>query len=1023
MNIKFEGTVIKRSGQKVHFDRERLVNAITKANGDVSEDLRMTKTQIDRIVDQITINCMDLDHIVSVEELQDMVEDKIMQHGAFEVARAYIKYRYNRELSRKANTTDDKILSLIDRTNEEAKAENANKNPVVNSTQRDYMAGEVSRDLTERILLPKDIVEAHKNGIIHFHDSDYYAQKEHNCFAGSTRFITNRGICRFNEFKDGDSVTVKDKDGHLRKATVRNYGKGTLNKITLKAGRRETSVLATSNHRWILSDGSVTTNIGVGDALYGLKKSTEVDWDNLNDEEMEAFALGFVVGDGTDHHSHTRVRLCGDKTKYLNLFLSVGYHVVGRFDNNDVILARKKAIKQDFINGKGWRYLSAHLQALVFKGYYAADGASFANKISTSDERLKLLIEETSGLAGYFISSFAEEKRDTNYKKESVLHSYHFVIKQPDNLLWRVSKIERNFRTDAALWCVEEPITHSFTLENGIVTGNCDLIDLEDMLQNGTVITETLIEKPHSFCTACNITTQIIAQVASNQFGGQSFSFSHLAPFIDVSRQRITKEVTTDLQDSIESGAISEEKVSEMVEKRLLKEIKSGVQTIQYQLLTLMTTNGQTPFVTAFMYLNEVPEGRLRDDLNILIKEVLRQRMEGVKNKQGVWITPAFPKLIYVLDENNISEGSEYWETTVLAAKCTAKRLVPDYISAKVMKELKNGNTFTPMGCRSFLTVENSQLNPDGSHKFYGRFNQGVVTINLVDVACSSYGDMDKFWEILDERLELCHRALRLRHERLLGTPSDVAPILWQHGALARLKEGELIDKLLYNGYSTISLGYAGLCEMCYYMIGETHTSKAGEEFALKVMQRLNDKCAEWKAAENIAYSVYGTPMEGATYKFAKSLKKRFGVIPHVTDKNYITNSYHVHVTEKIDAFSKLRFEAKFQKLSPGGAISYVEIPNMQHNIEAVLDVMKYIYENIMYAELNTKSDYCQVCGYEGEISIVDGPDGKPIWECPNCGNHNHDKMNTARRVCGYIGNNDFNAGRMEEVKERVLHL
>ena len=1023
MNIKFEGTVIKRSGQKVHFDRMRLVNAITKANGDVSEGLRMTKTQIDRIVDQITINCMDLDHIVSVEELQDMVEDKIMQHGAFEVARAYIKYRYNRELSRKANTTDDKILSLIDRTNEEAKAENANKNPVVNSTQRDYMAGEVSRDLTERILLPKDIVEAHRNGIIHFHDSDYYAQKEHNCFAGSTRFITNRGICRFNEFKDGDSVTVKDKDGHLRKATVRNYGKGTLNKITLKAGRRETSVLATSNHRWILSDGSVTTNIGVGDALYGLKKSTEVDWDNLNDEEMEAFTLGFVVGDGTDHHSHTRVRLCGDKTKYLNLFLSVGYHVVGRFDNNDVVLARKKAIKQDFINGKGWRYLSAHLQALVFKGYYAADGASFANKISTSDERLKLLIEETSGLAGYFISSFAEEKRDTNYKKESILHSYHFVIKQSDNLLWRVSKIERSFRSDATLWCVEEPITHSFTLENGVVTGNCDLIDLEDMLQNGTVITETLIEKPHSFYTACNVTTQIIAQVASNQFGGQSFSFSHLAPFIDVSRQRIMKEVATDLQDSIESGAISKEKVSEIVEKRLLKEIKSGVQTIQYQLLTLMTTNGQTPFVTAFMYLNEVPEGRLRDDLNILIKEVLRQRMEGVKNKQGVWITPAFPKLIYVLDENNISEGTEYWETTVLAAKCTAKRLVPDYISAKVMKELKNGNTFTAMGCRSFLTVENSQLNPDGSHKFYGRFNQGVVTINLVDVACSSYGNMDKFWEILDERLELCHRALRLRHERLLGTPSDVAPILWQHGALARLKEGELIDKLLYNGYSTISLGYAGLCEMCYYMIGETHTSKAGEEFALKVMQRLNDKCAEWKAAENIAYSVYGTPLESTTYKFAKSLKKRFGVIPHVTDKNYITNSYHVHVTEKIDAFSKLKFEAKFQKLSPGGAISYVEIPNMQHNIEAVLDVMKYIYENIMYAELNTKSDYCQVCGYEGEISIVDGPDGKPIWECPNCGNHNHDKMNTARRVCGYIGNNDFNAGRMEEVKERVLHL
>ena len=721
--------VIKRNGSEVTFDKAKIENAIIKANNSVEEAVRLTPIQIKRITDSVILSCEDLGRSPAVEEIQDMVEEHIMQHGAYEVAKAYITYRYTRSLVRQSNTTDDKILSLIELNNEEAKQENSNKNPIINSTQRDYMAGEVSKDLTRRILLPEEISAAHDAGIIHFHDSDYFAQKEHNC----------------------------------------------------------------------------------------------------------------------------------------------------------------------------------------------------------------------------------------------------------------------------------------------------DLIDLEDMLQNGTVISETLIEKPHSFYTACNITTQIIAQVASNQYGGQSFSLAHLAPFVDVSRQKIRTKVEKEFKDAgIET---TQEALNKVVEDRLRDEIKSGIQTIQYQLITLMTCNGQAPFVTMFMHLEEAPEGRTRDDLALCIEEVLKQRMQGVKNEKGVWITPAFPKLIYVLDDCNIREDAPYWHLTEIAAECTSKRLVPDYISAKVMRELKKGNVYTCMGCRSFLTVEESQKNVDGSYKFYGRFNQGVVTINLVDVACSSYGNMDKFWEILDERLELCHRALRLRHERLLGTPSDVAPILWQYGAIARLKKGETIDKLLYNGYSTISLGYAGLCEMCYRMVGKSHTTDEGREFALKVMQRLNDKCAEWKAAENISYSVYGTPMESTTYKFAKALQRRFGVIPHVTDKNYITNSYHVHVTEKIDAFSKLKFEAKFQKLSPGGAISYVEIPNMQHNIEAVLDVMKYIYENIMYAELNTKSDYCQVCGYEGEISIVDGPDGKPIWECPNCGNHNHDKMNTARRVCGYIGNNDFNAGRMEEVKERVLHL
>lgn len=721
--------VIKRNGSEVTFDKAKIENAIIKANNSVEEAVRLTPIQIKRITESVILSCEDLGRSPAVEEIQDMVEEHIMQHGAYEVAKAYITYRYTRSLVRQSNTTDDKILSLIELNNEEAKQENSNKNPIINSTQRDYMAGEVSKDLTRRILLPEEISAAHDAGIIHFHDSDYFAQKEHNC----------------------------------------------------------------------------------------------------------------------------------------------------------------------------------------------------------------------------------------------------------------------------------------------------DLIDLEDMLQNGTVISETLIEKPHSFYTACNITTQIIAQVASNQYGGQSFSLAHLAPFVDVSRQKIRAKVEKEFKDAgIET---TQEALNKVVEDRLRDEIKSGIQTIQYQLITLMTCNGQAPFVTMFMHLEEAPEGRTRDDLALCIEEVLKQRMQGVKNEKGVWITPAFPKLIYVLDDCNIREDAPYWHLTEIAAECTSKRLVPDYISAKVMRELKKGNVYTCMGCRSFLTVEESQKNADGSYKFYGRFNQGVVTINLVDVACSSYGNMDKFWEILDERLELCHRALRLRHERLLGTPSDVAPILWQYGAIARLKKGETIDKLLYNGYSTISLGYAGLCEMCYRMVGKSHTTDEGREFALKVMQRLNDKCAEWKAAENISYSVYGTPMESTTYKFAKALQRRFGVIPHVTDKNYITNSYHVHVEEEIDAFQKLKFESDFQKLSPGGAISYVEVPNMQDNIPAILEVMKYIHENIMYAELNTKSDFCEECGYSGEIKIVEDAEGKLVWECPNCGNRNQDKMSVARRTCGYIGTQFWNQGRTQEIKDRVLHL
>ena len=730
--------IIKRNGAEVAFDIQKIERAITKANNSVTEADRMTPVQIGRIAESVELQCQKMNRAPTVEEIQDMVEHHIMAHGAFEVAKHYITYRYTRSLVRRANTTDDKILSLIECNNEEAKQENSNKNPVVNSTQRDYMAGEVSRDITNRLLLPQDIVEAHEEGIIHFHDTDYFAQHMHNC----------------------------------------------------------------------------------------------------------------------------------------------------------------------------------------------------------------------------------------------------------------------------------------------------DLVNLEDMLQNGTVITGTMIEKPHSFATACNIATQIVAQVASNQYGGQSISLTHLAPFVEVSRQKIRRIVLAEMASiGVDPG---EEKIHELVEARLREEIRRGVQTIQYQVVTLLTTNGQAPFITVFMYLNEARDEREKKDLAMIIEEMLLQRYQGVKNEQGVWVTPAFPKLIYTLEEDNIHEDSPYWYLTELAAKCTARRMVPDYISEKKMKELK-GDVYTCMGCRSFLTpdrftdagignVANAGNYEPGKHKYYGRFNQGVVTINLPDVALSSGGNMDRFWQIFEERLELCHRALRCRHERLLGTTSDAAPILWQYGALARLKKGETIDKLLYNGYSTISLGYAGLYECVKYMTGKSHTDPAATPFALDIMQKMNDKCKEWKTAENIDYSLYGTPLESTTYKFAKCLQKRFGVIEGITDKGYITNSYHVHVTEPIDAFTKLEFEAQFQHLSPGGAISYVEVPDMQNNIPAVLEVMKFIYDHIIYAELNTKSDYCQVCGWDGEIQIVE-EDGKLIWKCPQCGNTDQDKMNVARRTCGYIGTQFWNQGRTQEIKDRVLHL
>ena len=868
--------IMKRSGERVPFNESKIVRAIEKANAEVTIPLeKMSTEKIAEIAAQIRRDAENAGRDLSVEEIQDKVEDSLMIAGYCTLARLYITYRYKHNLDRKKSTLDKKIESLINVKvnkdgsvsggNEEVNQENSNKDTKVLSVQRDYMAGEWSREYTNRNLLPEDVVNAHRSGLIHVHDTDYMAQPEHNCFSSKTEFVTRNGVVSFADCKDGQVVEVLDKDGVWREATVKCYGKQKLQNVVLKKDDEEKVVSCTANHRWILSDETVTTALKEGDVLYG--------------------------------------------------------HL--------------------------WK----------------------VDSITTCDGALE------------------------------------------------------------DVWCVEEPVTHSFTLAGGIVTGNCCLINLEDMLQNETCISGTKIERPKSFMTASTVASQIIAQVASSQYGGQTISLAHLAPFVDISRQKILKRLSKEMSDiGIE---VTEEKLKELAEKEVRKEVENGCQTLQYQLITLQTTNGQAPFVTVFMYLNEAKNEREKEDLALLIEVMFKQRMLGVKDSSGYYITPAFPKLIYCLQEDNIREDGKYWYLTELAAKCTAKRMVPDYISEKKMLELK-GDVYPSMGCRSFLTPDRCSekvgniahaLNyEEGKPKYYGRFNQGVVTINLVDVACSSEGDEDKFWEILEERLNLCHKALRAKHERLLGTPSDVAPIQWQYGALARLKPGEVIDPLLFNGYSTISLGYAGLAECVYFMKHESHTSENGKEFGLKVMQALNDACGKWKAEENIDYSVYGTPLESTTYKFAKCLQKRFGKIPGVTDKNYITNSYHIRVTENINAFDKLTKEAEFQKLSPGGAISYVEVPNMQGNIPAVLAIIKHIYNTILYAELNTKSDQCEACGYNGEIQIVN-KDGKLIWRCPQCGCTDQNKMHVARRTCGYIGTQYWNQGRTQEIAERVLHV
>ena len=1051
--------VIKRDCTEDTFKKEKISTAILKA---MKNGSGIVKPKIaESIANEIEEECKDREEI-DISEIEAMVFDKLITKKQRLTARAYEGYRSTREFQREnENTVDTEISELLSGTSDYWKNENSNKNPRLNTTQRDYLAGIVSTDAARRYILPPEIVQGDADGIIHVHDKDYLIQSMTNCFSGDTKFITNYGVKSFNYFYDGDVIQVKDKDGIWREATVRNYGKKLMYDVTFKTPRSYKTVTCTKDHRWILKDGTVTTNLKVGDCLYTTSDTTQYEPKTYDEKRM--FCFGFSIGDGSDRFNGQkkfcgiRVRLCGHKNDYKNYFIESGYSISQQFENGDIVLCNyKEESKQTFLSSFGWRMLPLNLKIALFHGYYAADGHTGNYGVDTIDTRIVNMIDEISALAGYYIQSKKEHNRNTNYSNDCLLYCYRFSVSQPVNWAWKVVSIEPHYKNNRPMsaWCVEEPITHSFLLDNGIVTGNCCLINLEDMLQNGTVISETLIEKPHSFSTACTVATQIIAQVASSQYGGQSVSLAHLAPFVDISRQKIRKEVIEEQEylyrDIDEKEWVKPRKVlgkklrkdqekfyknkdkllkfidatdiEDIVEKRLKKEIEKGIQTIQYQITTLMTTNGQAPFITLFMYLNEAKNQREKDDLAMLIEEELKQSLLGVKNEKGVYITPAFPKVIYVLQEDNIEPGSKYYYLTELAAKCSIKRLTPDYISEKIMKEMKDGNCYPVMGCRSALTVWHDE---NGNPKFYGRFNCGVVTVSLPDIALSSGGDMEEFWKIFDERTELCHKALKIRHQRLRGVTSDVAPILWQNGAYARLGKGETIDKLLFGGYSTLSLGYAGLYECVKYMTGRSHFDEGvGEKFGLEVMQALNDKCSQWREEENIDYSLYGTPLEATTEKFAKKLKERFGIIEGITDRNYVTNSYHIPVFEQIDAFEKLRIEAKFQRLSPGGSISYIECPNIEHNMDAVIEVIKFIYNNNMYAELNTKSDYCQKCGWDKEINLID-EDGQLIWECPNCGNRDVKTMDITRRTCGYkaTARNGWNQGRLGDIRDRVEHL
>ena len=1005
--------VKKRNGSIVEFDKDKVVESVRKAFVEVDGELTASARQKSNAIASYIANSET--DIIDVEEIQDSVEDLLMASKRKDVARKYIRYRYQRELVRQSNTTDQSIKELIDGNSDYWNTENSNKNARIVTTQRDYLAGITSTDISRRFLLPPDIVKAHDEGIIHFHDIDYFAQKSlHNCFSGDTKLVTDLGVRSFNSFADGTVIKVKDKNGAWREATVKKYGKQKMFDVTFKTPKSEKTVTCTQNHRWILDTGEVTTNLRVGDKLFPLTDSASNYVPNTL-EELRAFCFGFVLGDGCDcSDKGVQVRLCNDKNEYLEYFIKAGYKYYQVTNSNDyVAYNRTEYSKQSFLNNNAWKLLSLDQKIALFHGYYCADGRKNSHSISTTDNRLMTMIEEISALAGYYIGSKFEEHRHSNYVEDFSITTYSFIIEQKaKNWLWTVKEIkphynkkykdnrqgrENSFKTcnpamDA--WCVEEPVTHTFTLSNGMVTGNCELINLEDMLQNGTVINGVKIEKPHRLITAATIATQIITAVTSSSYGGATINLAHLSPFI--------RDSYNIYYNIYISRGMSADEATTYANEDVKKEIADAVQTFNYQVNSMTNTNGQAPFLSVFMYINDNPE--YEAETAMLIEEFLKQRILGFKNEVGHYITPAFPKLLYVLDENNITEDSKYWYLTKLSAECTAKRMVPDYISAKIMRRDKvdsngNGNVFGCMGCRSFLTP---YIDPETNKpKYWGRMNQGVVTINLADIALSSGKDFDKFWKLFDERMELCHRALQCRHERLALATSDVAPILWQYGALARLPKGASIHPLLHGGYSTISLGYAALYECVKYMTGESHSHGRGKEFGLQVMQAINDKCNQWKNDENIAYSPYGSPIESTTFKFAKCLKRRFGIIEGITDKNYVTNSYHINVREKIDPFEKLKIESEYQKLSQGGAISYVECADLTDNIPAILEIMKFIYDNIMYAELNTKSDYCQVCGYDGEIQIID-TNGTLSWRCPNCGNTDQTKMNVARRTCGF---------------------
>lgn len=1013
--------VKKRNGSIVEFDKDKVVESVRKAFVEVDGELTASARQKSNAIASYIANSET--DIIDVEEIQDSVEDLLMASKRKDVARKYIRYRYQRELVRQSNTTDQSIKELIDGNSDYWNTENSNKNARIVTTQRDYLAGITSTDISRRFLLPPDIVKAHDEGIIHFHDIDYFAQKSlHNCFDVNTRFITSDGVKSFADFNNGDTTTVLTHTGEWKNAKVVMYGKQKLYRIVFKRGIcKERVVYATSNHRWLLNDGSVTTHLSVGDCLIKTPVIANVDFNEATETEKQLWCKGFAFGDGQycKQLGGTKVRLCGHKNKYAKIFVEAGYSCTTppNFANGDQEVHIPKYNKDDI------PVMTPSETKYFVYGLLCADGDRPTGMGSTKSNEFKGIqvtgeyknscVYDLLNIAGHYVSGYTDVSDETNYGKRGGLTRRYAIQANQSYRNWKVKSIE--YAKIDNVWCLEVDDCHSFVLEGGIVTGNCELINLEDMLQNGTVINGVKIEKPHRLITAATIATQIITAVTSSSYGGATINLAHLSPFI--------RDSYNIYYNKYISRGMSADEATTYANEDVKKEIADAVQTFNYQVNSMTNTNGQAPFLSVFMYINDNPE--YESETAMLIEEFLKQRILGFKNEVGHYITPAFPKLLYVLDENNITEDSKYWYLTKLSAECTAKRMVPDYISAKIMRRDKvdsngNGNVFGCMGCRSFLTP---YVDPETNKpKYWGRMNQGVVTINLADIALSSGKDFDKFWKLFDERMELCHRALQCRHERLALATSDVAPILWQYGALARLPKGASIHPLLHGGYSTISLGYAALYECVKYMTGESHSHGHGKEFGLQVMQAINDKCNQWKNAENIAYSPYGSPIESTTFKFAKCLKRRFGIIEGITDKNYVTNSYHINVREKIDPFEKLKIESEYQKLSQGGAISYVECADLTDNIPAVLEVMKFIYDNIMYAELNTKSDYCQVCGYDGEIQIID-TNGTLSWRCPNCGNTDQTKMNVARRTCGYIGSQFWNQGRTQEIKERYVHL